>query len=78
VLVAIWQNAGITFVKPHLPLAIVLVGVISFPCVGCSNEKVQARQQAISGAQSDVLNNRSTRIQARDERMWAAREVWFE
>jgi len=58
------------------PPAILLLLVLSAAFPSCSNSNVVARQQAINSAQSNVLNNRSARIQSRDERMWAAREVW--
>ncbi|MFZ4777441.1 MAG: hypothetical protein ACOYM3_18900 [Terrimicrobiaceae bacterium] len=58
------------------PLAILLLLALSAAFPACSNSAVAGRQQAINSAQSNVLTNRSTRIQARDERMWAARDVW--
>jgi hypothetical protein len=55
-------------------LALLILSVAPF--TACSQSGVASRQQAIHSAQSGVLNNRSTRIQARNERMNASREVW--
>ena len=45
---------------------------------GCASENVRTRQQAISDAQERMLQRRSERIQARDQRMWEARDAWFQ
>ena len=45
---------------------------------GCATENVRKRQQAISDAHEQMLHRRSERIQARDQRMWEARDVWFQ
>jgi hypothetical protein len=55
-----------------------LLGLIAATFTACSQSGVAARQQAISSAQGSVLSNRATRIQARDQRMWAARDVWMQ
>lgn len=60
----------------RLALLVLILSVAPF--TACSQSGVASRQQAINSAQSGVLNNRSTRIQARDERMNAAREVWMQ
>jgi len=58
---------------------LLLVLILSLaPFTACSQSRVASRQQAISSAQAGILNNRSTRIQARDERMNASREVWMQ
>ncbi|TSA30876.1 MAG: hypothetical protein D4R65_12295 [Verrucomicrobiaceae bacterium] len=59
-------------------LAILILVLTAVPFTGCSPSGVASRQQAINSAQAGVLNNRSTRIQARDERMNASREVWMQ
>jgi len=61
-----------------LPVVAVLVLVGAGSLTSCSNSAVQARQDAISGTSSRIQENRATRIKARDERMWAARDVWFQ
>lgn len=48
------------------------------PFNACSQSGVAARQNAITSVQSGVLANRATRIQARDDRMNASREVWMQ
>ncbi|GAB4176705.1 MAG: hypothetical protein Fur0032_16740 [Terrimicrobiaceae bacterium] len=53
------------------------IGVVGVSVGGCSTSSVAARQEAISNAQGQVLSNRAARIQARDQRMWDARDVWF-
>lgn len=49
--------------------------LLSVLLAGCSASGVAERQQAISNTQNRILENRSTRMQARDERMWNSREV---
>jgi len=60
----------------RLALLFLVLSTALFPA--CSPSGVASRQQAINSAQTGVLNNRSTRIQARDERMNASREVWMQ
>lgn len=50
--------------------------VLLFP--SCTTADVKRRQAAINSAQSDILDRRAARIQARDERMNASRQVWFQ
>jgi len=59
-------------------LVILLLGLTIVSFTACSNSGVAARQQAINSAQGNVLDNRATRIQARDERMNASRDVWMQ
>ena len=59
-------------------LGILLLGFTATTFTACSNSGVAARQQSINSAQSGVLENRATRIQARDERMNASRAVWMQ
>lgn len=73
------QASPVTMKNPtRLLLIILLFSGSNFLFTGCSNTGVQQRQNAISNTQSNVLSNRSTRIQARDARMWGARDVWFQ
>ena len=44
---------------------------------GCVSA-VERRQAAISGIHDTTVDRRSTRVDARDERMWQSREVWFQ
>ncbi|MEI8312329.1 MAG: hypothetical protein WCH98_16370 [Verrucomicrobiota bacterium] len=62
----------------HKILSILFLGLTAATLTSCSQADVAARQQAISSAQGNVLSNRATRLQARDERMWAARDVWMQ
>lgn len=57
-----------------------LIPLLALACLaqGCSTEGVAARQESISNLQGRILENRSERIKARDERMWKSREVWFD
>ena len=59
-------------------LIVLLLGLSATTFTACSNSGVASRQQAINSVQGDVLDNRSTRIQARDERMNASRAVWMQ
>jgi len=59
-------------------ITILILGLTAATFTACSQTDVAARQQAISSAQGNVLANRATRLQARDERMWAARDVWMQ
>lgn len=59
-------------------LALLLLVLSVAPFTACSQSDVAARQQSLNSAQSGILENRSTRIQARDERMNASREVWMQ
>jgi hypothetical protein len=66
------------FLMKHKMLALLLLGFTATTFTGCSPSRVAARQEAISSAQSGVLENRATRIQARDDRMNASRAVWMQ
>ncbi len=57
--------------------ALACISVLSIP-TGCSTAGVEARQESISEVQSNILSNREARIQARDERMRASRDVWMQ
>lgn len=59
-------------------LALLLLVLAVAPFTACSQSGVAARQNSINSVQSGVLANRSTRIQARDDRMNASREVWMQ
>ena len=62
-------------------MKIVIVLLLAFAATtftACSNSGVASRQQGINSVQGKVLENRSTRIQSRDERMWAAHDVWLQ
>ena len=59
-------------------LVILLLGLTIVSFTACSNSGVASRQQAINSAQGNVLDNRATRIQARDDRMNASRAVWMQ
>ena len=43
---------------------------------GCATD--DTRRQAVSDAREQMHQRRSERIQARDQRMWEARDVWFQ
>lgn len=60
----------------RLALLLLVLSVSAF--TACSQSGVAARQNSINSVQSEVLANRSTRIQARDDRMNASREVWMQ
>lgn len=64
------------------PARIIAVCLFAMLCVllfpACTTADVAARQGAINSAQSDILDRRAARIQARDERMNASRQVWFQ
>ena len=62
----------------HIILGIMLIGLTAATFTACSNSGVASRQQAINSAQGNVLDNRATRIQARDDRMNASRAVWMQ
>jgi len=59
-------------------LPFLLLGAFAASFTACSQAGVASRQQSLNSAQSGVLNNRATRIQARDERMNASRQVWMQ
>jgi hypothetical protein len=59
-------------------LSILLLGLTAATFTACSQSGVASRQQAINSAQAGALDNRATRIQARDERMNASRDVWMQ
>ncbi|MEI6071510.1 MAG: hypothetical protein WCS31_06940 [Verrucomicrobiae bacterium] len=59
-------------------LVVLLIGLTAVSFTACSPSGVAARQQSINSAQSGVLENRATRLQARDERMNASRAVWMQ
>ena len=59
-------------------LSLLLLTFTAATFTACSQSGVAARQQAISSAQGNVLSNRATRIQARDDRMNASRAVWMQ
>ena len=59
-------------------LGLLLIGFTAATFTACSQSGVAARQQSINSAQAGVLDNRATRIQARDERMNASRAVWMQ
>jgi len=59
-------------------LVILLLGFTAATFTACSQSGVASRQQAITSAQGSALDNRSTRIQARDDRMNASRAVWMQ
>gem|GEM_PF-3501487 len=59
-------------------LTMLLLSAFAASFTACSQSGVAARQQSINSAQSGVLGNRATRIQARDERMNASRAVWMQ
>ena len=59
-------------------LVLLLLGLTAATFTACSQSGVASRQQAINSAQSGVLDNRSTRLQSRDERMWAAHNAWMQ
>ena len=59
-------------------LALLLIGLAAATFTACSQSGVAARQQSINSAQAGILENRATRIQARDDRMNASRAVWMQ
>ncbi len=59
-------------------LALLLIGLTAATFTACSQSGVAARQQSLNSAQGSVLDNRATRIQARDDRMNASRAVWMQ
>jgi hypothetical protein len=59
-------------------LALLLLVLSVAPFTACSQSGVASRQQSLNSAQGSVLENRSTRIQARDDRMNASRAVWMQ
>ncbi len=62
--------------RPVVTILLTMLALSALP--GCSNSGVAERQESISNTQDRILENRATRIQARDERMTRSREVWLQ